>query len=122
MRRSAPASPGLPGQQSDHRDAALGRAQIRGLLEEAVSELPSDLRLPFLMREAEGMRLLAIARDLSLNPVIVKTRLFRARRRLRKVIGTSCLGRFDAAFPFEGSRSAGMADRVIARLKENGQL
>ena len=112
----------FPGQQPDRPDAALGRVQMRGLLEEAVSALPSNLRLPFLMHEAEGMSVLAIARDLSLNPVTVKTRLFRARRRLRKVLEQRLQGGFDAVFPFEGARCAGMADRVVGRLKADGRM
>jgi RNA polymerase sigma-70 factor, ECF subfamily len=110
----------FPGQQPDRPEAALGRAQMRGMLEEAVAELSPDLRLPFLLREAEGMSILAIARDLSLNPVTVKTRLFRARRRLRTAIERRVRGGFDAVFPFDGARCAGMADRVVARLRAAG--
>ena len=53
----------FPGQNSELPDATLGRAQLRGFLETAVSDLPPDLRLPFLLREAEGMSILAIARS-----------------------------------------------------------
>lgn len=112
----------FPGAQPDRPEAALGRAQMRALLEDAVAQLPADLRLPFLMREAEAMSVLAIARDLSLNPITVKTRLFRARRRLRLALETRIQGGFDAIFPFDGARCAGMADRVVARLKDGGHL
>jgi RNA polymerase sigma-70 factor, ECF subfamily len=74
------------------------------------------------MREAEDMSVLAIARDLSLNPVTVKTRLFRGRRRLRKVLEERLSGGFDAVFPFGGARCAGMADRVVRRLKADGRV
>jgi len=119
---SGPRILAFPGQQPDRPEAALGRAQMRGLLETAVAELPPDLRLPFLMRETEGMSVLAIARDLSLNPVTVKTRLFRARRRLRSALEQHMLGGFDAVFPFDGVHCAGMADRVVASLKADGRL
>ena len=112
----------FPGQQPDRPDAALGRAQMRALLEDAVALLPSDLRLPFLMREAESMSVLDIARDLSLNPITVKTRLFRARRRLRIAVEDRIQGGFDAIFPFDGARCAGMADRVVARLSAGKHL
>lgn len=108
----------FPGQQSDRPEAALGRAQLRVLLEDAVADLPADLRLPFLMREAESMSVLAIARDLSLNPITVKTRLFRARHRLRRALEDRIHGGFDAMFPFDGARCASMADRVIAGLAD----
>lgn len=107
----------FPGQAPDRPEAALGRAQIRALLEDAVAALPSELRLPFLMREAENMSVLTIARLLSLNPITVKTRLFRARRRLRAAVEDRIQGGFDAIFPFDGARCADMADRVIAGLE-----
>lgn len=107
----------FPGQHPDRPEAALGRAQMRAFLEGAVAQLPPDLRLPFLLRETENMSILAIARDLSLNPITVKTRLFRARRRLRIALEERIQGGFDAIFPFDGMRCADMSDRVVAELK-----
>jgi len=92
---------------------------MRGFLEAAVSGLPSDLRVVFLLREAEGMSILAIARDLRLHPITVKTRLFRARRQLRVTLEARMHGGFEAVFPFDGARCSGMADRVVAALKRN---
>ncbi|NUH64917.1 RNA polymerase sigma factor [Sulfitobacter sp. S0837] len=109
----------FPGQETNMPEAALGRTQIRALLESTVAQLPSDLRLPFLMREAENMSVRAIARHLSLNPITVKTRLFRARRRLRTTLEERIHGGFDAIFPFDGARCAGMADRVVAGLNRS---
>ena len=103
-------------------EAELGRSQIRGMIEAAVAALPPELRLVFLLKEAEGMSVLAIARELSLNPITVKTRLFRARRRLRASLETRLKGGFEAAFPFDGARCAGMADRVIETLRKHGSL
>jgi len=107
----------FPGQYPDRPEAALGRAQMRVLLEDAVACLPAHLRLPFLMREAESMSVCAIAHDLSLKSVTVKTRLFRARLRLRKIIQGRIQGGFDTIFPFGGARCVGMADRVVAELR-----
>jgi RNA polymerase sigma-70 factor, ECF subfamily len=110
----------FPGSGTDQPDAALGQRQVRELLERAVAELPPDLRLVFILREAEGLSTLAIARDLSLNPVTVKTRLFRARLRLRRSIEQRLRGGFDAIFPFGGARCSAMADRVVAALRLGG--
>lgn len=99
-------------------EAALGRSQVHRLLEEAVGRLPPDLRVVFLLREAEGLGILAIARDLGLNPVTVKTRLFRARRRLRVLLEERLRGGFESVFPFDGARCAAMADRVISFLAQ----
>lgn len=112
----------FPGGGPDQPDAALGRGQIRSMLEQAVAELPDEFRLVFLLREAEGMSVIAIARDLDLNPITVKTRLFRARRRLRTLLETRLRGGFETVFPFAGRRCAEMADRVVARLKDTGHL
>lgn len=103
-------------------EAALGRAQMRGLMERAVAALPSDLRLPFLMHEVEGVGIRQIAADLSVNPITVKTRLFRARRRLRAALEAELRGGFDAVFPFDGARCAGMADKIIRALVINGTI
>ncbi|MCT8973900.1 RNA polymerase sigma factor [Microbaculum marinisediminis] len=107
----------FPGQQADSPEASLGRSQMRGVLEAAVADLPSDLRLPFLLYEVEGMAIRDIAHDLSLNPITVKTRLFRARRRLRATLEQQVHGGFGTIFPFDGMRCVAMADRVVAMLK-----
>lgn len=111
----------FPGGGLENPEAALGRSQMRGLIEAAVADLPSDLRLVFLLREAEGMPVLAIARDLRLNPITVKTRLFRARRHLRATLEARLRGGFEAVFPFDGARCAGMADRVTDGLRRSGR-
>ncbi len=112
----------FPGPGTELPEAALGRTQLRQLLEEVISALPPDLRLPFVLREAEGMSILAIARSLSLNPITVKTRLFRARRRLRGALEQRLTGGFDTVFPFGGARCAGMADRIVAQLRAAGRV
>lgn len=116
----APQILAFPGHRPETPDAALGRTQIRALLEQAVAELPPDLRLPFLLHAVEGLSVLAIARDLSLNPVTVRTRVFRARRRLRAALERRVRGGFEAIFPFDGARCGAMSDRVIAGLRRLG--
>ena len=106
----------FPGNESRDPYTRAGETQMRQLLESAVAELPSGLRVVFLLRESEGMSIRAIAKDLSLNPITVKTRLFRARRRLHRQLSSRIEGGFDQIFPFDGARCAGMADRVVARL------
>ena len=112
----------FPGAGLDEPEAALGRSQLRKVLEAVVSELPTELRLVFLLREAEGLSVTTIAQDLQLNPITVKTRLFRARRRLRASLEARLQGGFEAVFPFDGARCAGMAERVVVRLRAKGCL
>ncbi|MCB1386850.1 MAG: RNA polymerase sigma factor [Nitratireductor sp.] len=110
----------FPGRLPETVEAAFGRRQLRGLLEEAVADLPPELRLVFLLKEAEGMNLREIARVLELNPLTVKTRLFRARRRLKSWLEHRLQGGFEAIFPFDGQRCVAMADRVVKCLAEAG--
>lgn len=106
----------FPGSNPEAAEAALGRQQTRAIIEAAVAELPTDLRVIFLMHEASGMTLADIARDLSMPLGTAKTRLMRARHQLRRIIAARIQGGFDTIFPFAGRRCAAMADRVVARL------
>ena len=99
-------------------EASVARHQVRVLLEEALSGLPPDLRLPFVLHEIEGQPLRSLAQDLNLNPITLRTRLFRARRQLRLALEARLHGSFESVFPFDGARCAHMADRVISVLKE----
>lgn len=107
----------FPASGIEQPEAALGRKQTRDLLEDAIAELPEEFRLVFLLREAEGMSILAIAGLLGLNPITVKTRLYRTRKRLRALLEARLRGGFQTVFPFGGARCAHMADRVVAALR-----
>ncbi|WP_300072323.1 sigma factor-like helix-turn-helix DNA-binding protein [uncultured Ruegeria sp.] len=119
---SAPNVTMFPGQDSELPDTALGRAQLRDLLETAVSDLPPHLRPPFLLCEVEEMSILAIASQLQINPITVRTRIFHPRRRLQTTIENRVWGGFEAIFPFSGTRCANMTSLVIARLQAVGAL
>lgn len=107
---------------SETPEANFGRTQMSGILEVVVAGLSPDLRLPFVLHEVEGMKIRDIAGDLSLNPITVKTRLFRARRQLRAALEQKLQGEFSCIFPFNGACCAHMADTVIARLVSKGEL
>ncbi len=62
----------------------LQTAETRAELEQAIHELPESLRVVFILRELEGLSTEAAAAVLELSPAVVKTRLHRARRRLRE--------------------------------------
>ncbi len=107
----------FPGSRVSSPENEHGRAQFRELLESAVSQLPGHLRLTFVLREAEGMSVAAIAEDLGISAITVKTRLFRARRHLRRILEAKIKGGFDSVFPFDGVRCVRMADSVVEVLK-----
>ncbi|AZT83424.1 RNA polymerase sigma factor [Marinobacter sp. NP-4(2019)] len=117
-----PLDPGVsvvafPGSRVSSPESEHGRAQFREFLESAVSQLPGHLRLTFVLREAEGMSVAAIAEDLGISAVTVKTRLFRARRHLKRILEARIKGGFDSVFPFDGVRCARMADSVVEIVK-----
>lgn len=58
--------------------------EVRGLLEQAIRELPSTLRGVFILRELEGLSTIETAETLAVSTDVVKTRLRRARLWLRE--------------------------------------
>ncbi|MBJ6138909.1 RNA polymerase sigma factor [Marinobacter litoralis] len=95
-----------------------GVTQFREWVESAVSELPSNLRIVFVLREAEGMAIADIAADLGLTVMTVKTRLFRARRHLKRLLESHIQGGFENVYSFDGARCAHMADSVVELLAD----
>lgn len=112
----------FPGQGSEPAEVILGRTQISAIIEKAVADLPPDLRVVFLLRETEGLTTAEVATTLEINPITVKTRLYRARRRLKTALEVQVSGGFETIFPFDGLRCVRMADRVIAALKDQKRL
>ena len=95
-------------------DAELARAQLRGLLEQAIAGLPDDFRLVFVLREIEGLSVEETADTLGLIPGTVKTRHLRARRRLQQALAPEVRTALGGAFPFAGADCGAMSDRVVA--------
>ncbi|MBQ0831571.1 RNA polymerase sigma factor [Marinobacter sp.] len=108
----------FPGVKNRTPESEQGRAQFREWVEAAVSKLPSQLRVVFVLREAEGMSMGDIAADLGVSVMTVKTRLFRARRHIRSTLEAQIKGGFEMVYPFDGLRCANMADSVIELLQD----
>lgn len=62
--------------------AALERADLRERVRAAVTLLPADFKAPLLLREYEGLSYAEIAEALELDVNTVRTRIFRARKKL----------------------------------------
>lgn len=62
----------------------LMSAEARKYLDQAIDKLPTSLRVVFLLREIEGLSTQESAEVLNLSETAVKTRLSRARLRLRE--------------------------------------
>jgi RNA polymerase sigma-70 factor (ECF subfamily) len=108
--------PGRPGVDDPEADAA--RAQIRRVLEQAVDDLPEPFRLVFILREVEELSVEETASHLGLNPETVKTRLHRARRRLREALDARLGEVLVGAYPFLGARCERICEAVLGRLSD----
>jgi RNA polymerase sigma-70 factor (ECF subfamily) len=97
-------------------ESDVARAEARRLLEMAIDELPEAFRLVFILREIEECSVEETAAQLGLLPETVKTRLFRARRLLRKALHEKLASSVTEAFPFLGPRCDRITEAVLRRL------
>jgi len=66
----------------------LMSAEGRAYLDKAMTSLPYNLRIVFLLRDIEGLSTQEVAEVLNLSETVVKTRLSRARFHLREDLST----------------------------------
>ncbi|WP_254515833.1 RNA polymerase sigma factor [Novosphingobium sp. G106] len=97
-------------------DGNLAVKQIRARLEAAIGELPPEFRLVFVMREVEGATIEEIANATGVSAPTVKTRLFRARRRLREALAPDLQASLIGAFPFAGADCEALTQRVMIQI------
>lgn len=97
-------------------EEASALAEIRRLLERAVSDLPEHFRIVFVMRDVEEMSTEETALLLGLRPQTVKTRLHRARRLLRETLRDKLATVFTDTFPFAGAPCDRLMQSVLDRL------
>ena len=102
--------------RSDDPEADAARARIRRILERAVDALPEPFRLVFILREIEELSAEETARHLDLKVETVKTRLHRARRRLRETLDAQLADVMVGAYPFLGARCERITQAVLRRL------
>jgi len=100
--------------QGAEPDAELARAQVRRLLEGAIGELPQDFRMVFVFREIEGLSVEETAAMLDIPAATVKTRHFRARKRLQEALAPELQNALTGSFPFAGADCSALTSRVIA--------
>ena len=75
----------LPG-QGEEPDAIGMRREAEQSVRRAISSLPANVRMPFVLGEIAEMTTAEIARVLGLKEATVKTRIHRARLRVRKAL------------------------------------
>ena len=82
--------------------AALERRDLRERVRAGVALLPEEFKAPLLLREYEGLSYAEIAEILELDPGTVKTRIFRARKKLCVILGKD--GNFSDGGPSNTSK------------------
>jgi RNA polymerase sigma-70 factor, ECF subfamily len=90
--------------------------EMKILLEHSIDRLPEAFRLVFVARMVEGMSVDETAQAFDLRPETVKTRVHRARRRLRADLDRHLGSTLGDAFTFDGARCDRLTAAVIARL------
>jgi len=102
-------SPGTP-------EKTMLRAEMRRLIERKIDDLPEGYRTVFMLREVEDMTVDETAAALGIPSATVRSRLFRAKARLREALAQE----FDVAtqdvFGFDGERCDRIVRAVLERL------
>ena len=109
----------MAGSVSDSPERNLMRRQISKLLEMAIARLPDIFRPVFVLREIEGLSVEETAEALQIPEETVKTRLFRARRRLQKELGPEMRNALSETFTFAGADCEALTNRVLASFSKS---
>jgi RNA polymerase sigma-70 factor (ECF subfamily) len=96
---------------------ALGRAQLRALLERKIDELPQDFRSVFVMRALEEMSVEEVASLMAIPQATVRSRFFRARAQLREALARDIDFAMEDAFSFDGARCDRIVSAVLQALR-----
>ena len=94
----------------------MAQRELRDVLERAIDELPVAFRTVFIARLVEGLSIEETAELLALRPETVKTRLNRARARLRVLLERELGSAYTSAFAFDGARCERLTSTVLQRL------
>jgi RNA polymerase sigma-70 factor (ECF subfamily) len=107
----------MAGSVTQTPEKILMRRQVAKLLEAAIARLPDAFRPVFILREIEGLSVEDTAEALQIPEETVKTRLFRARRRLRQELDPELCAALAETVPFAGADCEALTDRVLAHLE-----
>lgn len=105
---------------SDDPEKLAARRELRLLIETAIAELAEPFRLVFILREVEGLSGEEAAAVLGITPETVRTRLHRAKQRLRTLLDREIASSLTDSFPFAGVRCTALSERVLSALQAAG--
>jgi RNA polymerase sigma-70 factor (ECF subfamily) len=97
-------------------EQAVMRRELAHLMEKAIRALPETFRPVFVLREIEGQSVTETAAALGLSEQTVRTRLFRAKQRLKAVLEPEIGDVRAATLAFLGADCDALTDRVLDRL------
>ncbi len=97
-------------------ETSLARKELSRLLTAAIADLPDEYRTVFILREIECMSVRDTAQALEVSEAVIKTRLLRARRRLRDALSPDMRTLLDGTIAFAGADCEAMTARVLAAL------
>lgn len=100
-------SPGTP-------ETSMMRTEMRRLIERRIDALPDGYRTVFMLREVEDMTVEETATALGIPPATVRSRLFRAKARLREALAQELDVATQDVFGFDGER----CDRIVRTVLE----
>jgi len=93
-------------------EAMMLRAEMRRLIERKIDALPEGYRTVFMLREVEDMSVEETATALGIPAATVRSRLFRAKARLREALAQELDTATQDVFGFDGER----CDRIVRRV------
>jgi RNA polymerase sigma-70 factor, ECF subfamily len=90
--------------------------ELRSLIEASIEALPASYRSIFVLREVEGLSTAETASCMDVSEDVVKTRLLRARGRLRDELQARAGPAIASAFPFGAARCNRVVEAVLRRI------
>lgn len=101
------------GSDAPSPEAETAREQLRSMLERAIAALPENFRTVFVLHEIEGASVEETAQALEIPSGTVKTRLMRARRKLKQALAPEVRSVLTGTFPFAGADCARLTEQVV---------
>jgi RNA polymerase sigma-70 factor (ECF subfamily) len=98
------------------------QSEICRLLELAIDTLPEPFRIVLMARSIEGLTIDETARLLNIKSKTVKTRLHRARARLRSILKSDIGVSLTDTFPFAGQRCERITENLLKQLRERRDI
>ncbi|MEW4466645.1 RNA polymerase sigma factor [Parasphingorhabdus sp. JC815] len=97
-------------------NSQLARSELSRVLKLAIARLPDQYRMVFVLREVEAMSVAETADVLEIGQATVRSRLFRARRLLRRDLEAEYADIAEHSVTFAGADCEAMTSRIITAL------